>query len=1362
MALLTRGSWGAAVVLLAICAVAILSGSVLTRGVAGSNGGASEEILLAANEALQAAGSDHSGKQEDPATLQLLIAVLKDAYAKGLLDDDLSEPLYHWFIDNIIVPDTGETTDEAKRRIALGVDVWEAPFDFLLIVIEEAYGAGSLGDELNEALSQRFIDKLISPNSGETGDQVMERLTDTLAVGSKSISETFGTRVDPVPFRETAVAPNGTAITVLASNLDAADILPDWYKTSEPLDPGNRYVIVRVRVEVDDEQYHVPRQRLGLAAASGRIISADSLNRSGWIPVGDWCSPLDGAFLLETVQTIEVVLCYQAPIEEKGLSIFYGVTEYWWPDRVQGFWAVSRVDQPSITTTEPTAITDTFGTRANPVPVGLKALAPDGVAITVLSANLDATQASAASDGYGYVPPEEGSKSVAVRVRIEDVTGGAYYEDSFRRVSVEDFGIVASSGLIIPGQPHLGCGYNPDRLVDFELFKGGWVEGDMCFEIPAEENRLTLYYESETSTYGELTAGIWDVSTGMIPPTPVEAPTAISDAYGTLANPVPAGEKARVSDGIALTVLGVGPSPEGDMVSLRLRLEYFPDRENALVYVDHHDLGLVRASGEIIELARCEPDSFLWLEVQLVYGGWQESEVCFDVPGEEAGLSLFYLPQWSDLRPQPDNGVPGFWAVSTASTPRPPTEAPRPISAAYGNLAHPVPAGRTALATQDTAMTVTSSIMDAAVWGQSSPDAHKSIVVRVRMEGSGADPDRLRWADIRDFGLAGASGVLSTVTPTQCDTTLVGGWDRRNIDVRFFNGGWQELNLCFDVPDTESDHLSVYYQPEGADHPLGFWAVARPAAAHGIPPVSETFGTLQRPVPLGEQALVSGGLAISVVSADVDANQALEDGQTASYRPPAPGNAYVLVRVSVDNLTGYGGPVAIGERQFGLVTRSGRIVYEVDQFHVYQCGRVPDSLDGELPNEGSREGNLCFQVPVEETEGLVLYYSPNRSRILGFWEVSSGAPPRAPSEPPTPISDSYGTRADPVPAGQRALASDGYAVSVSSVDLDVSVEDISYGSLKPGHKYVGIRVHIENHAAPEDNALFADLRNFGILTSSATSGYGSDPLCPDTYRAIYREVVFRGGFAEGYICYQVPADETELTLFYRPGEETLGFWTVSDAADSGAPTPKPLPRAVSDFYGTLTAPVPLGETALASNSIAIRILGIADHDKILEESDEHFPPPDPGKEYFVLRAYIENLDDDYQDELLTVSHLDFGLITAPPREQILSDWPPECGRRANSPVISVHPFPDQLTEAHLFKDNWIEAYLCFQVPVGETIERVFYKPWDGDWRDHYPTEEWRSKPALGFWTVSKDTPPPRESFLPDPSVLFWDDVRLWY
>ena len=115
-------------------------------------------------------------EQEDPgsASYRLLITVLTDANDKGALSDALNELLSDLFIEYLIAPITGETVEQARQRLTVQ---GQSTFQLVVAVFKEASDAGVLSDTLNELLSDMFIEHLIAPITGETPDQVRNRLS---------------------------------------------------------------------------------------------------------------------------------------------------------------------------------------------------------------------------------------------------------------------------------------------------------------------------------------------------------------------------------------------------------------------------------------------------------------------------------------------------------------------------------------------------------------------------------------------------------------------------------------------------------------------------------------------------------------------------------------------------------------------------------------------------------------------------------------------------------------------------------------------------------------------------------------------------------------------------------------------------------------------------------------------------------------------------------------------------------------------------------------------------------------------------------------------------------------------------------
>ncbi len=114
-----------------------------------------------------------SADQQQSAPFGLLLAVLIDARDRGLLQDDINDLLSDFVIEYLIGPATGETYDQVRQRLA--PDEWTTS-DFLAAVLIDAYERGSLPDYASRLLSDLLIENLILPATGETSRQVAQRL----------------------------------------------------------------------------------------------------------------------------------------------------------------------------------------------------------------------------------------------------------------------------------------------------------------------------------------------------------------------------------------------------------------------------------------------------------------------------------------------------------------------------------------------------------------------------------------------------------------------------------------------------------------------------------------------------------------------------------------------------------------------------------------------------------------------------------------------------------------------------------------------------------------------------------------------------------------------------------------------------------------------------------------------------------------------------------------------------------------------------------------------------------------------------------------------------------------------------------
>ena len=122
--------------------------------------------------------------------LDLLIAVLEDAHAKGALPPAAADTLSDWIIENRISPNSGETPQQASARLSVQ---GQTSHQLLKAALRDARGRGALPDATANLLADWVIQNLIAPRSGETPQRIRTRLSARLtptATGSPVPSAT--------------------------------------------------------------------------------------------------------------------------------------------------------------------------------------------------------------------------------------------------------------------------------------------------------------------------------------------------------------------------------------------------------------------------------------------------------------------------------------------------------------------------------------------------------------------------------------------------------------------------------------------------------------------------------------------------------------------------------------------------------------------------------------------------------------------------------------------------------------------------------------------------------------------------------------------------------------------------------------------------------------------------------------------------------------------------------------------------------------------------------------------------------------------------------------------------------------------
>lgn len=129
------------------------------------------------------------------------------------------------------------------------------------------------------------------------------------------------------------------------------------------------------------------------------------------------------------------------------------------------------------------------------------------------------------------------------------------------------------------------------------------------------------------------------------------------------------------------------------------------------------------------------------------------------------------------------------------------------------------------------------------------------------------------------------------------------------------------------------------------------------------------FGTREYPIPRGQSCLVPGGWQITILEVNPDAWPVVQ-AASSSNLPPEPGNGMVMIRLGTTNVSASG--LGLLNAISFYLSGSSNQLYDTYS-DVSDCGMIPDKLAEEYFQGSSGEGNVCFEIPLDETELLLLY-----------------------------------------------------------------------------------------------------------------------------------------------------------------------------------------------------------------------------------------------------------------------------------------------------------------------------------------------------------------------------------------------------
>ena len=235
----------------------------------------------------------------------------------------------------------------------------------------------------------------------------------------------------------------------------------------------------------------------------------------------------------------------------------------------------------------------------------------------------------------------------------------------------------------------------------------------------------------------------------------------------------------------------------------------------------------------------------------------------------------------------------------------------------------------------------TSIVLDTNSFNDPPSEGNRFTIVRVRVQNIGGTANKESSLEESDFRLVGSSATLFSPFEHSC------GVIPDELGVKLFRGGVGEGNVCFEVPEGETD-MVLFYEPllSFDDSDRRWLQVADPDGVEVLRTVEVSLEATPdqspgefrtNPIPPGETATTSDGLGITIVSTTLDATSVVLD--TNSFNdPPSEGNRFTIVRVRVQNIEGSATEeIGVGESDFRLVGSSATLFSPFE----HSCGVIP-------------------------------------------------------------------------------------------------------------------------------------------------------------------------------------------------------------------------------------------------------------------------------------------------------------------------------------------------------------------------------------------------------------------------------------
>jgi hypothetical protein len=290
-------------------------------------------------------------------------------------------------------------------------------------------------------------------------------------------------REDPVPFGETAIV-GDWEIRVLEVYPNSTDLILSENQFNDPPAEDHQFFIARIQVTYTGADYDRFDGSYSLRAVGHYAVAYRTFSDScGVIP-----EELENPEVF-TGGTIEGNVCWQIRSSDAESLLMYVDPFMTEDDRQYLALFEGEADPlPELGDTPGEPLDPEVGTRENPVPLGTWVDFGDGWYVRVLNSTPDATQMVLDANQFND-EPADGNQFFIVEIEASYFGSGSdRFDGSYRLRSVGPESVAYSTFSD-------SCGVIPNELDDPEVFPGGVISGNVCWQVRSTDADSLIMFE---------------------------------------------------------------------------------------------------------------------------------------------------------------------------------------------------------------------------------------------------------------------------------------------------------------------------------------------------------------------------------------------------------------------------------------------------------------------------------------------------------------------------------------------------------------------------------------------------------------------------------------------------------------------------------------------------------------------------------------------------------------------------------------------------------------------------------------------------------------------------------------------------